>query len=138
MATPEELLKAEVTEVLALEQSLQDREAELMANEQFRNFLEFQRTTTKRIAEFWKEVETQMIDKDIKSIKGDWGSLTIAERLNWETNEDLPAKFYKKVVDTKKISDTYRLEGKEPKGAIKGTTQYLVKHLKSEALKEII
>ena len=83
-----------------------------------------------QLKEFWKGVEAQMIDKNIKSIKGDWGSLTIAERLNWKTTEELPAKFYKKVVDTTKLNATFRLEGKEIKGAIHSTSQYLMKRIK--------
>lgn len=130
MTNPEEDLKAEVTEALALEKSLEEREAELMQNEQFRSFLEFQKAATSQIADVWKRIEAEMIANDIKNIKGDWGYLTIAERLNWKTNEDLPQKFYKKVVDTKKISDTYRLEGKAPKGAEPYHTKYLTKGIK--------
>ena len=72
-----------------------------------------------------------MIDNDIKQVKGDFGTLTIAERQGWTYDEkQLPNKFFKKVVDTKKITDTYRLEGKAPKGCEPYTTKYLTKRLK--------
>jgi hypothetical protein len=81
----------------------------------------------------WKAVEGLMIEHDIKQIKGEWGTLTIGERLNWLVDETiLPAKFFKKVPNTKKITDTYRLEGadKTPKGCVPSITKYLLKRIK--------
>ena len=126
-------LEQQVANILDVERAFHDYEQEIMQDEKFRAFLTKQKEVTNQISAFWKELETQMIDKDIKSIKGDWGTITIAERLNWTTDETLPAKFYKKVVDTKRISDTFRLEGKAPKGAIISTTKYLTKRIKDAA-----
>lgn len=79
----------------------------------------------------WKQVETAMIDNDIKSIKGDFGSLTIAERTNYKADLDqLPAKFIKKVADTTKIATFAKLEGKLPKGVTTSSTKYLTKRIK--------
>lgn len=90
------------------------------------------------IDNIWNQIEVAMIETDTKQIKGSWGTLTIAERLNWQTDDTLPHKFYKKVVDTKRISDTYRLEGRAPKGATPSTTKYLTKRLKSEIAQEVL
>lgn len=126
-----EVLASQVTDILALEKDLEQREAELMADDRFRNFLEFQKETTAKIGEFWKAVETEMIKNDVKSIKGEWGSLTITERLNWDVDfQELPAKFFKKVPDTKRISDTFRLEGKAPKGTTPSYSKFLTKRIK--------
>lgn len=130
MSDTQAIIEAEVKDALATEKSLQDLEAELMQNEQFRQFIELSKTLPKQLEETWDRIKSQMVEHDIKSIKGDWGTITIAERLNWETTEELPTKFYKKVVDTKKISDTYRLEGRAPKGATPVTVKYLTKRLK--------
>lgn len=138
MATQEELIMQEVNDVLALESNLAELEAELSKNEQFRMFLTQQKEFKSQIEDFWKNVESKMIENDVKSVKGDWGTLTIAERLNWSTTDELPSKFYKKVVDTKRISDTYRLEGKAPKGATPSTTKYLIKRIKTQMVNEII
>jgi hypothetical protein len=138
MATQEEIIVSGVNDVLALESNLAVMEAELAQNEQFRAFLIKQKEAKAQIDDFWKSVEEQMIEHDVKSVKGDWGTLTIAERLNWETTDELPSKFYKKVVDTKKISDTYRLEGKAPKGATPSTTKYLMKRIKAQMVNEIV
>lgn len=79
----------------------------------------------------WDQVKDVMIEHDIKSIKGDWGSITIAERINWECDPTvLQPKFFKKVVDTKKLTDTFSLEGKLPKGATPSYTKYLTKRIK--------
>lgn len=128
---PEDVVAGEVEEVLALEQSLQDVEAELSKNEQFRSFLEKQKEAKVQIANTWKQIEDQMLEHNIKSLKGDWGSITIAERLEWViVPSELANKFYKKVVDTAKISATFRLEGKAPKGTEPIYKKYLTKRIK--------
>lgn len=127
----EAIIDEEVTNALSISQELTELEQQLSQNEQFRRFLELSKTAPAKIQAMWDLVEAQMIEHGIKSIKGDWGSLTIAERLNWDYDPTmLPAKFFRKVVDTKKLSDTYRLEGKAPKGATPKYTKYLTKRLK--------
>jgi hypothetical protein len=128
---PQQVINEEVSSALALNNQLVDLEQRLSESKEFRKFLELQKTVPARLEATWKQVEQQMIEHDIKSLKGEWGSLTIAERLNWEYDPSmLASKFFKKVVDTKKLSDTFRLEGKEPKGATAKTSKYLMKRLK--------
>jgi hypothetical protein len=129
-ADTKQAIEAEVEDILTLEKTLRATEAELAQNDQFRQFIELQKSFNEKSAEVWKNIERQMIEADIKSIKGDWGSLTITERLSFTTSEDLPAKFYKKVVDSKKLADTFRLEGKAPKGAEPRYTKYLTRRIK--------
>lgn len=90
------------------------------------------------IDDIWKQIESSMIENDVKQVKGVFGTLTIAERLYWTTTDELASKFYKKVIDSKKLSDTYRLEGKVPKGAQPNVTKYLMKRLKSEIAHEVL
>ena len=128
---PEEEITGEVQSVLALEKDVAAAEAALASNEQFQNFIKLQKQFTEESARVWKAIEGQMILHDIKTIKGDWGTITVAERLGWDIDpEALPAKFIKKVPDTKRISDTFRLEGKAPKGCEPKYTKYLTKRLK--------
>lgn len=128
---PQQLIQDEVTDALILSSELTDLEQQLSQSEEFRRFIELQKTVPKKLEATWDLVEQQMIEHGIKSIKGEWGSLTIAERTGWDIDLDqLPSKFIKKVPDTKKITDTYRLEGKEPKGCTVKTTKYLTKRLK--------
>lgn len=127
----ESIIKGEVEEVLALSRSLTDSEQELMQDERFKRFLELQKNVTAQVSEAWQKIEKEMIDNDVKSIKGDWGSLTIAERLSWDYDASmLPPKFFKKVVDTKKLSDVFRLEGKAPPAAFPRYTKYLTRRIK--------
>ena len=126
----EDNIKQLAEDALAVQKAFTEYENELMQDERFKTFLIKQKEVQKEISDTWKQIETAMIENDVKSVKGDWGSITIAERLNWKTDETLPAKFYKKTVDTKRISDTYRLEGKAPKGATPSTTKYLTKRIK--------
>lgn len=119
----------------ALQSELMKLEEELReVSPQFQTFIEKQaelRMVQAKNSEVWKKVEEQMIQNNIKSIKGDWGSITIAERQNFKIDlELLPAKFIKKVPDTTKIAASYKLEGKPPKGAEPYTTRYLTKRIK--------
>ncbi len=85
----------------------------------------------KEIDATWKQVKDVMIQHDIKSIKGDWGSITIAERQNFMANmEVLPSKFIKKEINSTKVAKFYALEGKLPKGVERTTTKYLTKRIK--------
>lgn len=128
---PQDAIEDEVQETLALAKTIQDAERELMQDEKFKRFLELQKTVPAQIDAAWRHIEMQMINNDVKSIKGEWGSLTIAERLSWDYDASLlPAKFFKKVVDTAKLSATFRLEGKAPKAAFPRYSKYLVRRLK--------
>ncbi len=128
------IISARLDDQKKLEQGLATLETELASNEQFKAFLEMQRAV-KKITEdnntFFEHLKDEMDSQGIKSIKGDWGSITLAERQGWDIDEmELPKKFFKKVVDTKKITDIYRLEGKAPKGAVPKITKYITKRLK--------
>lgn len=118
----------EVKGVLQLEGQLSQLETELSQNEDFKKFIEFQKEVRDKSAEVFKKIEQTMIDNDIKSVKGDWGSLTIVERKSWTYDvEVLPKKFIKKVVDTTKVDTAYKLEGTPPKGATFVTKKGLMK-----------
>lgn len=117
----------DVSEVMKLEQA----NNKLLANEQFQAFLKQQKEIQEAIEAAWVQIQERMEATGTKSIKGDWGSITLAERINWEYDPTmLPPKYFKKVVDTKKLTDTFRLEGREPKGATAKYSKYLMKRLK--------
>jgi hypothetical protein len=124
------ILTGQIVEVLETEKELAVVQNELQMNPEFKKFLELQKSVNEHSAKVWKQVETAMIENDVKQLKGDFGTVTLAERLNWNTTDELPSKFYKKVVDTTKLSATFRLEGKAPKGAEPSYTKYITKRLK--------
>jgi len=123
-----------ITKEHQLEQEMEQAQKALEADPKFKLFLQKQsqlKDAQTQSAAVWKEIEAKMIESDIKSIKGEWGYITIAERQNWNIDEALlPKKFFKKVVDTKRITDTFRLEGKPIAGAEPYTTKYLTKKIK--------
>lgn len=127
----EETIVSEVQEILALQNQVAQAEAELMKIEQFKQFLTFQKETTEKISAFWEYVKEAMVENNIKKIEGDWGSLVISDRIAWNYDpSQLAPKFFKKVVDEKKLTDTFRLEGKVPKAATPKYTKVLTKRLK--------
>lgn len=90
-------------------------------------------TAQKQINDTWKQVEKAMIDNNIKTIKGDWGSITVAERTSWDVDMNiLPKRFIKKVADTAKIKAAFELEGEAPKGVTPKRTKYLTKRIKDK------
>jgi hypothetical protein len=129
-SNPEEV-NSEVEEVISLQKDLKSLEVQLSTNPVFIALLKRQKELTTQIAEFWKNIEQSMIENDVKSVKGDWGSVTIVERKKWKTDLDkLPNKFIKKVADEQKIALAYDLEGKVPVGAELSYTKYLTKRIK--------
>ena len=116
----QELVEKQAQVAVALEQQLSSKVAEYKALQD-------------KLNEEWNRVESLMIENGVKQVKGDWGTLTIAERLNWTIDKEVLApRFYKSVPDTTKISTLFRLEGKAPKGATPSYTQYLTKRLKGD------
>ena len=129
--TAEDLIQDEVNEIFSLETNLKILEDELATNELFQRFLTSQKAAQKTIRETWANIEKQMIEHNVKSIKGDWGYITIAERLNWSIDEAvLPPRYFKRVPDTTRISTMFRLNGEPPKGATPSYTKYLTKKIK--------
>lgn len=121
-------IEAEVVEVLSMEQELVKLQTELSENDQFKKFIDFQQKVKDKSTEVFKNIERVMIDNDIKTVKGTWGSITVVERTNYSADmTQLPAKFIKKVIDTAKISASHKLEGKLPKGVSTTTTKFLMK-----------
>ena len=131
MADLEKVLIDRIENVKEAENTLAKTEQLLMANPDFMQFLEMQKKVNEMANSVWKDVEQVMIQNDIKQLKGDFGTVTIAERQGWVVDEaELPNKFFKKVVDTTRLTATYRLEGKAPRGATPTTTKYITKRLK--------
>lgn len=91
-AVNEQQLKQQVENILDVEKKFSAYEQQLMQDEQFKEFLRKQKEVKKQISDTWKVVEQAMLEHGIKSVKGDWGSITIAERLNWSTPEDAACK----------------------------------------------
>lgn len=79
-----------------------------------------------------EQVKQAMIDNGVTSIKGDWGSITLAERTTYSTDDTSKVKtsLLKLVLDTNKVKAEATLTGNLPKGVTETKTQYIVKRLK--------
>jgi len=139
--TQVDALEGEIVSAIATEGQLSVEvdalETELRTSDpKFQLFIEKQaelRQVQAKNAEIWKKIESDMIENNVKSIKGDWGYVTIADRTDYVV-EDLtllPAKFIKKVADNSKINSYIKLEGKLPKGVEEKHKQYLTKRIKA-------
>lgn len=120
--TPQALIEGEVISALAQQKELDDLQVALSQNEQFTRFMELSKAVSTKMAEVRAHVEAVMVPayqegKIDKTIKGAWGSVTVTEADRFTIDEkELPAKFWKRVVDESKVRQTYQLEGKPPKG----------------------
>ena len=112
-------VQAKAEAVVALQLQVADADKKLKADQD-------------KIDAEWATVQQLMIDNDVKSIKGEWGSLTIVEKIGWDTDPTvLPKKYLKKVVDVAKLTSDYKLTNKEVAGATKKDIKYLMKKIKS-------
>jgi hypothetical protein len=115
-------VEGEVLSTVEMQQQLASLENQLMQLPDFQQFIALTKSVNARLAEVRANVEAVMVPayqrgEVDKSIKGDWGSVTVTESDKFEIDEaQLAPKFFKKVVDESKIRATYQLEGKAPKG----------------------
>jgi ribosomal protein RSM22 (predicted rRNA methylase) len=110
--SPEDIVKSELELYEEKELALQQLTQELESSPQFAAFLEAQRAFREVEANVWKNVEQAMMDNNIKSIKTDKVTLSIATRTSYDIDLDLlPKKFIKRVPDTTKIATAHKLKG---------------------------
>lgn len=131
MANVEQQVTKELEKYKEAELSLAELQQELQANPKFAQFIEAQQAFSKLQSEVWGRIEDVMLKNNVKSIKTDLVTLSIASRTSYDIDiEALPNKFIKKVPDTTKIATAHKLNGEPPKGATPRTTTYLVKRFK--------
>lgn len=128
MESIEQKILNEVKTLQTQEQDLTALAQKLNHDPKFAMFLEAQKAFNEYQAQVWTGIQKEMIENDIRSIKTDKITLTIATRTSYDIDETvLPAKFWKKVPDTTKIATSHKLEGKPVKGTTPKQTQYLTK-----------
>lgn len=127
----EDVVKSELEQYQTQKELVDNLAEQLNKNPEFAKFLEAQKNFRELEQTVWSHIEKVMIENNVKSIKTDKMTLTIAERVGFDIDlEQLPAKFFKRVPDTTKINGTFKLEGKPVKGTTPKYTHYLVKRIK--------
>jgi hypothetical protein len=135
---PQQVIEGEVASAQELETQLATLESALAGNEQFQQFLAVRNQLNEKYGEIRKKVADVMIPayqagEVDKSLKGDWGSVTVTERDDFDIDEAaLPAKFFKKVPDTTRIRKTFQLEGVAPKGTVRSVKYGIMIKFKKE------
>ncbi len=126
-----QIINDEIQTIIKFENQLATMEAELQKVELFQKYLKLSKELPAQLEQFWDQVKQHMEESNIKSVRGEWGSITLAERVSFDINEkELLPEYFKKVPNTKKIGDDFRLEGEPPIGATPKYTRYLVKRIK--------
>lgn len=79
-----------------------------------------------------EQVKQAMIDNGVDKIQGEWGSITLAERVTYTTDdiEWVDKKYTKPALDTAKIKAEAVLTGNLPDGIKVSRTQYITKKFK--------
>lgn len=117
------VIEGEVVSVLELHQELESVEAELMQFEPFQKFMALRKAIDSKLKEVRKDIAEVMIPAYVagevdKTLKRDWGSITVTESDEFTVEiKDLPKDYKKSVPVMSMIKDFYHLHGKPPKGA---------------------
>lgn len=111
---------------------LEEQAKELMVMEQeAQQLLKSAKQAEDKVKLFWAAFQNEMEARDVKQVKGDFGTITLVEKTSFVADIDqLPSKFIKKAPDVKKIGAAFKLEGKLPKGVTTKQSKYLLKRIK--------
>lgn len=81
-----------------------------------------------------EQVKQAMIDNGVQKLSGDWGSITLAERSTFATEniDEVPLNLTKRVLDMKKVKAEVVLNGHLPSGISETKTKYITKRFKED------
>lgn len=79
-----------------------------------------------------EQIKQAMIDNGVQKIDGDWGYITLAERVSYKADniDEVAPRFTKRTLDATKVKAEVTLKGDLPKGVEETRTQYITKKLK--------
>lgn len=79
-----------------------------------------------------EQIKQAMIDNGVTKIDGDWGSITLAERVTYGTDniDSVPENLTKRVLDSTKVKAEATLTGRLPNNVVATKTQYITKRFK--------
>lgn len=94
---------------------------------EFSTFVKQAKALQSQLDAAWALVDQQMKSRGISQVKGDWGTLSQAERKTWKADDTLPPRFYKQVLDTSKLNFMLTHGDVLPEGLELKVTKYLVR-----------
>lgn len=79
-----------------------------------------------------EQIKQAMIDNGVTKIDGDWGYITLAERVTYKAEDidQVSDEFIKKALDSSKVKAATTLTGELPAGISESRTQYITKKFK--------
>lgn len=96
---------------------------------QMAEFVAIAKRAQEQLDAAWQLVKDQMVERGMTSVKGDWGAVLTAERINWKITDQIDEYYTKRVADTKKLAAAFAAN-ELPAGADFTTTIYVTKRLK--------
>jgi hypothetical protein len=94
-------------------------------------------TVQKALDEAMKAVKSQMLERGINEVSGDWGSLVKAELKTWKISEQTPEYFTVRKADTAKLNAAYKAGETVPGTDFKVTGYITPKFAKITTVKEL-
>jgi hypothetical protein len=126
-----EIILSDLAELDTKKSELEIITQEMEENPKFAQFLKARKDFQEMESQIWRRVENVMIENDIRQIKTDSLTLTIAKRISFDIDEEVLAdKYFKRVPNTSLIAGTFKLEGEPVNGTTPKYTQYLTKRVK--------
>lgn len=85
--------------------------------------------------EIVERVKEAMIENGVQRIDGDWGYITLAERVGYKADNisEVDKQYTKPTLDTAKVKAQATLTGELPAGVTETRTQYITKKFKEVA-----
>lgn len=132
--TTQTSIEGEIMSLVNLERQYEQTKSELAAtDDRLAAFFELERKVKETAKQLDQKILDGMTDANIKSIKGDWGSITVVERQSFQVDaETLPPEYKRLQPDLKKIGSAYALMGEAPAGVTPKTTRFLRKTFNKE------
>lgn len=112
---------------IALPKGLTVRKGEIVQSEEFVTFVTAQKRLQEEIDNNWSMFQELMEKKNVATVKGSWGHITLATRKSLKATHPLPPRFYRQVLDTGKIEAYRTIKGDYPEGVVISTSKYLSK-----------
>lgn len=114
---------------IALPKDLVVRKGEIVQSDEFVAFVMAQKHMQDQIDNNWAMVQEFMEKKQIPTVKGSWGHITLADRKTLNAMIPLPPRFYKQVLDTSKLTAYKTMKGEYPEGVKETHSKYLSKRV---------
>lgn len=118
---------ASFTGSISLPKTIAVRKGEIVQDDEFVAFVKAQKRLQEQLDNNWAMIQELMEKKNVATVKGNWGHITLATRKTLNATQPLPPRFYKQVLDTSKLTAYKTMHGDYPENVALTTSKYLSK-----------